>query len=987
MSRTLEKGYIDKKEKGSGEYQDLYLEGIELLQKLSGGIWTDYNEHDPGVTIFENLAYTLTNLSYKVDMPIRDILYESKKDKLVSGDNGFFVASEILTTNPIVKEDYRKILVDGIKNVKNVWIRTLNQDRKKESPGKLNLQGFYHVFVEMYEYDNDESELVKEENRVKSEVRKIYHSQRNLCEDLFDVTILRPLKLQMELHLTVDIEADGESVFGQVYYDINDFLTHEAKFESLWEIQQQDIDFNSVHTGPALENGFMRDKELREQIRNIYIGDLTKIISNVPGVVSIDRFKVNDSLFKEKDQDENGDKSDSPSRIIVVPENATPRFELPDQKHADDNLRFKTADISLIPNSREIKKRFVSIEAEHYGNFKTVSESQNKVEIPEGESLGIPSYYSVREQFPAIYGIGRFGLPTSASEKRKAQAKQLKAYLLPFDQLMANFLAQLNNVYTLYDTNETKLETYFHQVIEDMRNMVDTRNLNDEITEEENERMTEIAEKSIQAVVKLDHSNAKPILGQWKDTLEELNTNSDTEAIDRLNEVTDTMLARFAEDFPTYVLQKINTSCFGKHFTDEDFDKKLLRWKRQLISNYGHLSYNRSRSFDYSKTKEAEGNSNISLTLPVIIEKIAILLGIKHPELRNFSEIMQYKNFDAELMMDAKQEEYSKSELGILRKLYQTMRDLTGPKANADSNLNTLFKQGVIADNYKTFDRSDVDDLSELKLFDSNTLTILSDRLPSKLERAIPLAVKLMKKLNEKTEGIHLLEHILLAPPASGNHFGFSFSILTKHVIDGADEKITFKHSSLTSADKRSNDLDIIRDSMESGTLLEFRPSGNIKDSFKIGIYKQKKGPLAISEVGFSSELEVQEAITALNKLQDSKGSYPMHEKKYIAVLNGTEVDESFFSFRMSFILPAWPVRFQQESFKTQFNNILYQQVPIHIHYNTHWLGLGEMSKFETAYFKWLRLLRDDNKNAERMQSALELYNIIREFQTSGTIE
>ena len=64
MSRTLEKGYIDKKEKGSGEYQDLYLEGIELLQQLSGGIWTDYNEHDPGVTIFENLAYTPLPFSF-----------------------------------------------------------------------------------------------------------------------------------------------------------------------------------------------------------------------------------------------------------------------------------------------------------------------------------------------------------------------------------------------------------------------------------------------------------------------------------------------------------------------------------------------------------------------------------------------------------------------------------------------------------------------------------------------------------------------------------------------------------------------------------------------------------------------------------------------------------------------------------------------------------------------------------------------------------
>jgi len=49
MSETLKKGHITKKEKGAGEFQELYLEGIEFLQNLSGANWTDYNAHDPGV--------------------------------------------------------------------------------------------------------------------------------------------------------------------------------------------------------------------------------------------------------------------------------------------------------------------------------------------------------------------------------------------------------------------------------------------------------------------------------------------------------------------------------------------------------------------------------------------------------------------------------------------------------------------------------------------------------------------------------------------------------------------------------------------------------------------------------------------------------------------------------------------------------------------------------------------------------------------------
>jgi len=142
MSEAINKGYITKKAKGSGEYEDLYLEGIELLQKLSSAHWTDYNEHDPGVTILENIVYTMTNLSYKANLPIKDILAESKGDQLESGDNGFFIPSDILTTNPVTIEDFRKIFIDDITNVKNVWLQPQIQqsDDYSEQQHKKNLK-------------------------------------------------------------------------------------------------------------------------------------------------------------------------------------------------------------------------------------------------------------------------------------------------------------------------------------------------------------------------------------------------------------------------------------------------------------------------------------------------------------------------------------------------------------------------------------------------------------------------------------------------------------------------------------------------------------------------------------------------------------------------------------------------------------------------------------------------------------------------------
>ena len=57
------------------DFDFLYQEAIRFLQQLSGEVWTDYNIHDPGVTILEYLCYALTDLGYRTNLDIRDILF------------------------------------------------------------------------------------------------------------------------------------------------------------------------------------------------------------------------------------------------------------------------------------------------------------------------------------------------------------------------------------------------------------------------------------------------------------------------------------------------------------------------------------------------------------------------------------------------------------------------------------------------------------------------------------------------------------------------------------------------------------------------------------------------------------------------------------------------------------------------------------------------------------------------------------------------
>ena len=61
------------------DFQVLQKSAIETIQQLAGNIWTDYNEHDPGVTIMEALNYALTELDYKCSFPLEDYLTGSNE--------------------------------------------------------------------------------------------------------------------------------------------------------------------------------------------------------------------------------------------------------------------------------------------------------------------------------------------------------------------------------------------------------------------------------------------------------------------------------------------------------------------------------------------------------------------------------------------------------------------------------------------------------------------------------------------------------------------------------------------------------------------------------------------------------------------------------------------------------------------------------------------------------------------------------------------
>src|SRR6516225_6085500 len=78
------------------DFASLRAEAIARLGLLAAGRWTDFNDHDPGIMILEQLCYALTDLAYRVDYDIPDLLASS-------GDpaRALYTPGQVLSSEPV----------------------------------------------------------------------------------------------------------------------------------------------------------------------------------------------------------------------------------------------------------------------------------------------------------------------------------------------------------------------------------------------------------------------------------------------------------------------------------------------------------------------------------------------------------------------------------------------------------------------------------------------------------------------------------------------------------------------------------------------------------------------------------------------------------------------------------------------------------------------------------------------------------------------
>ncbi|MFH0783134.1 MAG: diguanylate cyclase [Pseudomonadota bacterium] len=589
----------EKPAEPSLNYDLLRQEGLKHIESLARRIWTDYNLHDPGVTILELLCYAITDLGYRISLPLEDILADESDGQ--SDLALFHSGAAILPMAPLTQNDYRKLLLD-CDGVKNAWLNEreggevplfvqscgerLTSDKALTGNLPIALKGFYDVALEIEEGRTSDS------GKIIAAVRKRLMENRNLCEDFLDISVVARQQYILCAEIDIDLQVQVEQVEAAVFVELQRYLTPEIRFYSLEEMLERGVPTEDIFLGPLLRYGFIDDCELEQaQPRTtIPLSDVIRIIMAVPGIKGIREIRL-----ACQDPSGEGTTSGDPWNQ-QIPKNTLAILN-PDRSR----IVFYKGHVPLQANRQEVTK-LLAVERNEQTAKKVVR--QEDIAIPSGRYRHLGHYETIQNDFPATYGIGREGLAENVTDLRRTQAKQLKAYLLFFDQVLANYFAQLAHVRALFSWDTAAKKTYFSQIVEGVAGLEELY-LNPEELQSDLDKIIE----------------------------------NDRQFDERRNRFLDHLLARFAENFSDY------TAILYSLFRETGADRSA-RTKAAFLSDYGASSYRRALAYDYSDKINIWDTDKVS----GLEWRLAGLLGIENFKRRNLAnikyEIYQEKDDD-----------------------------------------------------------------------------------------------------------------------------------------------------------------------------------------------------------------------------------------------------------------------------------------------------------------------------------------------------
>ncbi|MDQ0430976.1 hypothetical protein ABIC12_002755 [Pantoea agglomerans] len=444
-------------------FDTLWQQAHQKVTALSGEVWTDTGDHDPGVTLLQSVTWNCSDLSYRASLSLNDLLTRQDQSTLFPEEFG---PEQVLTCNTVTAEDYRRALLD----MHSSDIDTLDTPEQDflfsdvsliQEPEKNRFRWWYNAEKREYSFTKPKvinavdsialslrgnlwlslvptryTQSLSPENRAAMEqyLATFLTEHRNLGEMVSSIIYLQPVTFspRMTIELADNI-SNINQVAAQIYKVTDAFLCPAvARYTTEQRRAFGDAD-DAIFEGPMLKHGWQQT--VPSQISSggsvINLGPLVNQLLTIPGVASLRTLSV-----------------DTGDDHIKAVEGENWRWHVADGYYP---LLWGAKPLELLARAGSpltlvskggIRNTLDSEAMAHYVPQKHLIVTAPTV-LPAGRFREQTCYIPVGQRLPECYALQQ---PDAVIDDR---TRALHQFLLPVDQLLADCTAELALLPTL----------------------------------------------------------------------------------------------------------------------------------------------------------------------------------------------------------------------------------------------------------------------------------------------------------------------------------------------------------------------------------------------------------------------------------------------------------------------------------------------------------------------------------------------------------
>lgn len=418
-------------------FAEFRARGIAEAQRVSGDLWTDFNTHDPGVTLLEAYCYALTELGYRAEFDVADLLAD-EDGTVPLARLGLHAPADALPTRPVTAADLAAALVSQTQDAQQVLVY----------PGQKTSMHDRRGLWDLYVIEAYGAALDRSDKDILAQVREAYYGQRNLCEDIGLLQHAEPIECRLVADVEVRRRCNPDAVAGMIHDRCYRLLIDRVLSETVPPVTRAD-----VFERPGLMFGAARQAED------------DPLPGHAPGAESLDPFFLAVSGI-------DGVEDVTSLRIETVPPSGPgfDPFAIPLRQGQFRRLVFPT---KMSDSGLRLFSRGLQIPYEISGMTRTLmrlrSEDRARRRIRRETAEwpaaipGTPRSYRherIGNDLPVAYGVGK-DLPAGGmSQEDRRGARQLRAYLGFSDATLVNATADLAALPELFSVDLKSPRSY-----------------------------------------------------------------------------------------------------------------------------------------------------------------------------------------------------------------------------------------------------------------------------------------------------------------------------------------------------------------------------------------------------------------------------------------------------------------------------------------------------------------------------------------------